>query len=137
MARKKLFVSFTGLMYALERGQVDVGDLADGLFAFGCTREHVFSPGAGGEYIASPVRENRWDLMVVQTAVMTAELSGRVVWRKNPLDLMSYEYVSKLLAANNCGEIETDMIRAWNGPYCYPGVTERVKEAGLNVDVIW
>ena len=46
MQKRKLFISFTGLMYALKAGRITDDDLASGLFAFGCTRGHAITPGA-------------------------------------------------------------------------------------------
>lgn len=131
---RTLFVSFTSALYNLQRGTATEADLATGLFAFGCTREHALHPGDGGEYVEDVVHE-RPDLhALLRRAVLTAEEDGRVAWRVVG-ENMSYRKISDLLSRNGYGPIAHEDWRAVNGDYCYPGVEDRVREAGHDLRV--
>lgn len=130
---RTLFVSFTATMYGMSRGEVSEESLASGLFAFGCTHEHVFSPGENDDYVEDVIRE-RPDLHEqLKEHLLVAEAEGRIVWRTRFDRNMSYEKISGLLVANDIGPIEFEDWRPINGAYCYPGVADRVREKGYDL----
>lgn len=137
--RRKLFVSFTGTMHKLSRGEVTASDLENGLFAFGCCREHALYPGVHGEYVETVVGEYPRHHAALFVALLDAEDDGRVVWRTGPEGNMSYGLVSGLLERNGYARIAAEPSSStWCiDSYCYPGVRERVEEAGLDVDVVY
>ena len=100
MQNRKLFISFTGLMYALKAGRINDDDLADGLFVFGCVRDHAITPGALGEHVESVVVENPEVHARLAQAVLDAECLGRVVWRSREGGHTSFELVNELLVGN-------------------------------------
>jgi len=100
MQKRKLFVSFTGLMYALKAGRINEDDLANGLYVFGCARDHAITPGTWGEYIESVVVKNPAVHSRLVDTVLKAELEGRVVWRSREEGNASFELVNELLALN-------------------------------------
>jgi hypothetical protein len=100
MQKRKLFISFTGLMYALKAGRITDDDLPNGLFVFGCTRDHVITPGSWGEHIESVVVENPAAHSRLVDTLIKAELEGRVVWRSREEGNASFELVNKLLVGN-------------------------------------
>ncbi len=127
---RKLFVSFTGVMYAIKQGRVNEGDLANGLFIFGCTRGHAITPGAAGEYIESVVSECPEVHKQLVEAITAAEADGRIRWRTLEQHT-NFEMVEDLLAANG----EPPLIshaqaygREDSFPhYNYPSVQDRCK----------
>lgn len=127
MANPKLFVSFTGLLMALESGRVSAPDLADGLFVFACTRDHVYSPGANGEFVETIITR-RPDLhKIVLMAVKAAKVDGRIVWRRPEDGNASYELVDLLLTGNGYKPLQSDG-EDHLSVYCYPAVKERSRE---------
>lgn len=95
----KLFVSFSSLMSRLASKKVKWVDVDRGLFYFGCTREHVMEPGAGGEYMETVITENPDILKRLQKAVRKAENEGRVSWRKRQ-EYNNYAQLNELLVGN-------------------------------------
>lgn len=131
---RRLFVSFTSLMYGLDQGRVAADDLRDGLFAFRCSRDHALSPGSWGEYVEEIVVDRPDIHRQVEAALRAAEKDGRVAWRAGRN--MTYEKVSALLVACGYPPIAGEDGRSINGPYCYPGVEDRVREAGIDLEVV-
>lgn len=78
---RKLFVSFTSLLQLVSARQVSPEDLANGLFFFGCWREHAINPGGAGE---TDTRESNPAYSgahaIIRTAVLRAGVEGRVAW---------------------------------------------------------
>ena len=99
MQKRKLFISFTGLMYALKAGRINDDDLANGLFVFGCARDHAITPGAWSEHIEDVVVKNPEVHARLVEVVIKAELAGRVAWRPRSGNA-SFELVDELLAIN-------------------------------------
>lgn len=125
----KLFISFTGTMYALRSGRVNGDDLSTGLFVFGCARDHAITPGAHGEYVEEVVIE-RPDLHEqLVAALVKAEAEGRVRWRSLEAGNASFELVSDLLTSNGYKPL---MSSKWCD-YSYPAVEKRSTE----LEVIW
>ncbi len=133
---RKLFVSFTSLVYGIAGGRVSDADLMTGLFAFGCTREHAMTPGAGGEYVERGVKDHPEAHSKLVAAVLLAEGEGRVAWRKDSNHHTNYELVSGLLVKNGIGDIdEASPTPGINDGYCYPGVRDRVEHKGYPIEV--
>ena len=91
---RTLFVSFTGLLYALDRGEISQEQLDNGLFFLGCKREHALAPGAtGGEFSEVSYMGLTHDGLTrrgndphelhrqLVEALLKAETEGRVAWR--------------------------------------------------------
>jgi len=127
---RKLFPSFTGLMYAIVNGQVNHIDLTNGLFVFGCTRGHAIIPGAAGEPVEDVVTKNQLVHEMVVNAVILAEAEGRIRWRTLELHT-NFDMVNDLLEANGEPPLVSHMEaygRADDFPdYNYPSLTERCK----------
>lgn len=100
MQKRKLFISFTGLMYALKTGRINDEDLANGLFVFGCARDHAITPGTWNEHIEDVVVKNPDVHARLVDVVLKAEGEGRVVWRSREAGNASFELVDKLLVGN-------------------------------------
>lgn len=82
--RQKVFISFSGLLTAMRDGKVTPEDLENGLFYFGCVREHVFSSDDNSDvnriFHDDPVA-GALAFVRIQTAVHNAETDGRAVFR--------------------------------------------------------
>lgn len=84
---QKLFISFTRTLFGLHAGHITAEDLENGLFYFGCTRDHVFNPGQEGdfnelEYLNIENQEDRDMLLArLSDAVLRAEEKNHVAWR--------------------------------------------------------
>ena len=100
MQKRKLFISFTGLMYALKAGRITDDDLANGLFAFGCTRGHAITPGASNEHVEDVVVQNPEVHQRLVKAIGEAEFLCRVVWRTQEEGNMSFQRINELLVGN-------------------------------------
>lgn len=146
---RKLFVSFTGTIRGLSKGTVTQQDLDTGIFYFGCAKIHACAPWKPDHgFVCNELtwffkdEEGKFDAdaagvvhRALVAAIEKAESDGRVAWRENGLS-NTYGQLSELLAKNGFGPITGDDGRACNGSYCYPGVKDRIKEAGLPLDVI-
>lgn len=132
----KLFVSFSGVMMKLSCGLVSRDDLETGLFAFGCTRDHVFRPGFHGEYVEDEVLD-RPDLhQQLLEALRRAERDGRVSWRRGSraCDLVgecAFRRLNRLLRRNGFKPLLQAL--AGNSPlgsysYTYKEVERRSRE---------
>lgn len=145
MSRRKLFVSFTGLMYGIVAGEVSQTDLETGLFHFGCTREHAINPGAAGEHVETVVRKHPDVHAMVVGAILLAEGEGRIAWRTREDGSGRYELLLPLLAANGyaIGGAES-LIGDWRssrqyqmGHYSYPAVRDLVEDLALDIEVVF
>ena len=141
---KKLFVSFTGLLYALKSGRVSTSDLDDALFAFGCTKDHALNPGQHGEAneVEWAFRDNPKDGKKVHATVVAAlkkaQKQGRVVYRTLAQGNMTYEMLNGLLTKNGFKAIDLGkMDWANRDSYNYPTVQEQVDAQGIGLEVIW
>ena len=147
---RKLFVSFTALLRAMRDDKVTEKDLERGLFYFGCTRSHAFEPGAKGEsneltWFFEDMTEATATHQVLLKYVMKAEKDGRCIWRE-PNTMSSYEQLNALLVKHGYSydrgggpaivwESDDRTENPWYA-YCYPGVRDRVAEAGIPLDVV-
>lgn len=100
MQKRKLFISFTGLMYALKAGRVNDDDLANGLFVFGCTRNHALTPPPENLRAEDVVVRNPDIYERLVKAIAHAEFLGRVRWRTSAEGNCSYQLVNELLVGN-------------------------------------
>jgi hypothetical protein len=129
MQKRKLFISFTGLMYALKAGRITDDDLANGLFAFGCTRGHAITPGASNEHIEDVVVKNPEVHQRLVKALVEAEFLGRVAWRTQEDGNMSFQLINELLVGNGEQPLNSHMEaygRDDHFPhYNYPSVKDR------------
>lgn len=136
---RKLFVSFTGLLGGIYHGTVTAEDLDKGIFYFGCTARHV--EGIWEEstneilWFWKDHEEGRRVHTMILGAIEKAEREGRIKWRVVG-ECGSYDGLSELLMANGHTAIPSDPWRTCNGPYCYPGVRDRVEEQGIALDVV-
>ena len=129
MEKSKLFISFTGTIAALESGRVHVDSLDNGLFVFGCTREHAINPGSLGEHVEDCVKKSPHLHTLLASALLNAEAQGRVRWRTLRQN-MSFELVNDLLTAHGHAPlISHEQAYGENScigsDYCYPAVQDR------------
>lgn len=135
--KRKLLLSYTGLISAIQSDVVKAQDLSNALLFFACTREHAINPGASGEYnelerhCKNPEeREKIHDLIV--GAIREAEANGRAAWRTLEEGNQSIEKLNVLLAANGYPTL-TDP----EGYYSYPHVEELVAAQIPDLEVVW
>jgi hypothetical protein len=126
-----LFLSFTGTLYRLKQGSLKVSDLDDGLFLFGCTREHALTPGANGEPIEDIVTDVPLLHQVLVDALVAAEASGRVRWRTLEDGWPSFGMVDDLLTANGYEPLAPNPCDYSRDSYCYPAVKRRSKQLAV------
>lgn len=129
---KKLFLSFTATIRALRDGNVTESDLANGLFYFGCVREHALDPNA---MELSWFKGGREAHATLYPALLAAEAEGRVAWRQKE-ERNSYKQLNELLKFHGFPEIAEEDGRSIGNTYCYPGVADRVRERNLQIQVI-
>jgi hypothetical protein len=134
---KKLFVSFSSLLREVSAGAVTPADLQQGLFFFGCMREHALDPGAAGE-----ADERHWNhgkyataYPAIRDALLAAEADGRAAWHKvrKPVD-GAWRVLDRLLEANGYSPLQHCNTFSH---YCYPGVRDLVAERGLALEVVY
>lgn len=134
---KKLFVSFTSLLREVGTGNVTPADLQQGLFLFGCRREHALEPGAANEVDERTWHKGRFAAAhpVIKEAVLAAEKDGRAAWHNVPKRVDSaWRILDRMLEANGFGPLEhRDMF----SNYCYPGVRDLIAERGLDLEVVY
>lgn len=131
----KLFCSFTSILRLVNQKQIADNELNQGLYAFGCTREHVFSQ-------VHECHEATWqsdDESVqnylsdkIKELVTEAESSGRVVFRTLEEGNMSFDKVSSLLERNGLQPLGTVY-----DTYCYPRLKELVEQKNPTVEVLF
>lgn len=81
---KKLFISYSALLSAIAMDAVVQEELDNGLYFFGCTRDHAFHPGASGEFDEREHLGNKGlaaHAVLVQ-ALQNAEREGRCQWHR-------------------------------------------------------
>ena len=127
----KLFLSFSGLLYALARDDVSQEDLDTALYFFGCVRSHAFNPGASSAFNEVSLLKDKGPAILARliSAVEKAEAAGRCRWHRpeTGVCLAPFTVLNELLTANNfprlsCGETYVH--------YCYPVVRDLVAESG-------
>ena len=125
--RKKLFISFSGLVWMMKKGDVAPDDLKDALFYFGCGRDYLdkdfirnpdirraFELGKEGEDLEGAIATyNR-----IKIAAFVAEDDGRAYLPdKNQL---SFRGLNQLLEGN--GVDISSVIKLEGEKYCHPTV---------------
>ena len=140
---RKLFISFTACLRHMSQGKITDLDLANGLFHFGCARDHAMNPWLDeytnevAWFYEDEITGHKAHTRLAQ-ALLRAEEEGRCIWR-GPRENASYAAINELLLRFYKRVIVgTDHRRMINATYCYPGVRDRIKEAGLDnvVEVI-
>lgn len=97
--KRKLFLSFTRTLYLLAAKKITEDDLAEGLYLFGCTRDHAITPGGNGEKVEKIVVD-RPDLhLLLVDALLKAEQDNRVSWRTRE-GWVTFPMVDALLVQN-------------------------------------
>lgn len=138
---RKLFISFSGTLLALHSGNATEADLAEGLFYFGCDRDHAINPGTESHGCderrwldrENPEVGNQIHSRLVEM-LLQAETDGRVAWRGKGGN--SYEELNVLLTNNNLPELQLPTNCRTN--YSYPQVQELVVEQYPGVlQAIW
>jgi hypothetical protein len=134
---KKLFVSFSSLLREVGTGSVTPADLQQGLFFFGCMREHALDPGAAGEADERAWNKGKFAVAypLIKAALLEAEKDGRAAWHKvrKPVD-GAWRVLDNLLGANGFSPLQH---RDYYTNYCYPGVRDLVAERGLALEVVY
>jgi hypothetical protein len=135
---RKLFVSFTGTLAAMVNGKVNADDLANGLFAFGCTRDHAITPGAVGEQVEYQVSQYPEVHVQLVRSLLAAEADKRIFWRPNVKTPTTFDDVSALLEAHGYKPLMSDEEFVVQFPhrgsqYNYPAVEHRSTE----LEVVW
>lgn len=135
---KKLFVSFTSLLAAITHGTVNADDLKNGLFFFGCRREHAFHPGASGETDERTWQKGRYAAAhpVIVDALLVAEAEGRASWHNMAVRKDSpWNLLDGLLTRNGFPPLQP--LSDLSCHYGYPNVKETVAERGLPLEVLY
>jgi len=135
---KKLFVSFSSLLRLVGESKVTADDLAQGLYFFGCRREHALNPGAAGE-----ADERTWHKSQfahahpgIVEALLQAEQDGRAAWHNCPNRQESpWNELNELLASNGLASLGDTHTAHFN--YSYPAVTDAAAAARLPVEVVY
>lgn len=140
---RKLFISYSGLIRHLRDEKVTTADLEDGIFYFGCVREHVMHPEQSERNDSKEaMKRNSSDARRqihenIVSAALTAEMNGRIGYRlfNEP---NSYEVLASLLEENGYigFPLESSADRCVTG-YNYPEIVNRVKDAGFDLEVIY
>lgn len=128
-----LFISLSRLITALRKGEVTVKDFDNGLFFFGCTREHIMSRISFKEeyskaklnYEYSHLTMYEWfcyDNFIykytlqyalhLRKAILKAENDGRIYWRKKE-ESTDWNKLIELVA-----KFETDVNPSFEGEHC-------------------
>jgi hypothetical protein len=136
---RKLFLSYTSLLSQLSRNAVSAEDLVKGLFFFGCSREHVYNPGANGE-----TDERTWDkgnyakgYPQLLEAVQRAECEGRLEWRRAPdgSERSPWDALNELLQRNGLKQVSGD---PFNWEATYPAIADAIgRDSAAPVRVVY
>lgn len=150
--RRKLFLSFSGLLQAIYDDKITREDLGQGLFFFFCSPKHVFDTGNGGEGNEAEIifkncpQEGKKALDRIRAAVGKAMEENRARWLINDLRkiaiaikterLAKYAYflLNELLAANDYPRLPINTLDA--GKYDRKEIARAIKKAGIKLDVI-
>jgi hypothetical protein len=141
--KRKLFLSFSGLVRNIRDGQVTQEDLDNGLFYFGCSRGHVIQPfnrlGVGDDvtpaFKGDSVRAHKVHEQILK-AVLSAEAEGRAMFRL-AVGFTSYRDLNILLANSGYRLLRTEAGQSDHSDFSKPKVAQQVKEAGLDLEVHW
>lgn len=129
-----LFCSFTACLRLVYNEEVSVHDLSSGLFAFACTRYHVFDDKHTEVcWFTDDESEQERLLEKVRTAVLQAENDNRVVWRTLKEDNMSYHKVSNLLESKGLYPLSA----CSEDNYNYPTLKHLVEDRNPSVRVLF
>jgi len=142
----KLFISYLALVCRVSNGGIDEADLERGVFYFNCSRDEALAPLGDSTLTALwlPMADLETKKRVHETvskALIKADVEGRVAWKERGV-IQSYNGLNKLLDRNGCGKIDpefTDDKGSYHPavPFSCTGVAVRVKEAGLDLDVVY
>ncbi len=135
---KKLFISFTSLLALVGENKVTALELAEGLFFFGCWRDHALNPGAAGEADERTWNNGRYALAhpTIVEAVLKAEAEGRAAWHNGPKKTGNpWRQLDDLLADNGFPILNQKHDVSCH--YAYPGVRDAVVEKGIALDVVY
>lgn len=135
---RKLFVSYTSLLREVSLGRVTDQDLQQGLFYFGCWRQHVMHPGEAGE-----ADELTWNdgkhahaYPVIIKALVQAEADGRAAWHNDPeRHVNPWQLLDELLGINGLSTLA--VAHDVSCHYSYPGVHDAVAAKGLELQVVY
>lgn len=137
----KLFLSFTGLLYAIAHNSVSEEDLNTGLFYFGCMRGHAYEPGAHGELDERVLLKEKGApayAKLVQ-ALAKAESEGRCRWfRPEPGVLHApYTLLNELLTTNGVAALQFDEEQDYVQYWSYPAVRDLAAPQLSKVEVLF
>ncbi len=134
---RMLFVSFSGLLLALFEERVQNAELAEGLFYFGCTREHAFLPSERNADVQQLLSGNNPATVrclhnLILLSLGRAEAQERVRWR-SPDEEQTYEGLNELLGKHGYAPVWHSV----DDPRInFDELAKRVEEAGLPLKVI-
>ena len=135
---KKLFVSYTSLLREITDGTVTHDDLYDGLFFFGCRREHAYNPGASGETDERTWQNGRYAEAhpILVDALRVAEITGRAAWHNVPKrEFSPWSVLDDLLERNDIQPLKPKFNLFAH--YGYPNVKDADAERGLPLHVVY
>lgn len=136
---RKLFISFTSLLRLVARNEVTAEDLDQGLFYFGCWREHAMNPGGRREFDERTLNPDYVAAHeVIKAAVLRAEPEGRVDWHNGPNRTGSpWSRLDGLLSKNGVPLLKHRPTTDPWAHYSYPLVRDLITEAELPVEVVY
>ena len=135
---RKIFPSFTGLLQLLKYDRVTQDDLDNGIFCFGCVRDHCMHPEKQEDphsnevnWLRLPPAEANAIHRRLVDAVLKAEGEGRVAWRTGQ-GHMSYSLINQVIVPLGYAPLQG---RDYH--YSYPSLTDVVEESGQALQVMW
>lgn len=139
---RKLFLSFTGLVYAVTEERVTEVELATGLFYFGCGRALLFDDAGPRDpqivhydNVHSQIPADgsvATAIAAIQHAVLEAERDGRALWR-GPRERPSFEGLEELLRRNGLGPLP-ELISDERRGYSYSVAQDLLKRSELPIE---
>lgn len=138
--KRKLFVSFTSLLYQFKRKQVTPSDLQGGLFYLGCERIHLLEDLTANKDVELAFKIDTPEGLEeavraysnIQSAVLTAEDEGRAAFRaKNGHS--SFLHLNSLLEKNGINTASVKDLEV-NPDYNLPKVKQRYDNL---IEVMW
>ncbi len=135
-SKRKLFISYRGLIMRLVENQVTDPDLKLGLFYFGCIRENAAAiDNPDMQTLIPDMTEAQVVHARLWQALDQAEKEERVAWRRAEHP-SSFDQLNDLLRKNNFRTVESP-----NGPFygvsTYPTVKDIVERANQTLEVIF
>lgn len=132
-----VFISMSAVLGAFQRGQVDFATLEDSsnLFVFGCSREHVLTPGQAPYEIYRGAEGVDWDgeqyffatsalpqevlakWLAFREVIEKADSDGRVWWGFGSIDPFTGDYT-------RCAALPLPRSFALEFGFCYPGLAD-------------